>query len=85
MNENEIQKLLLTNRKMLEMNGVIKVNSFNETQIILSLSNTKLIIGGQSLKITEYNESSGIFKLTGVINNLKYDYKKQSILKRLFK
>lgn len=64
--------LKINKRKELEIDGVISVVAFSPSQITLSLSDTKLIIVGNDLKITEFSRASGKFSAVGNIISVKY-------------
>lgn len=85
MQENEIQKLTLDGQKRLSMSGVESVDAFSEQQLRLTLSGNKVLIGGDGIKITAYNKSTGSLQADGKFTSIKYDVKKSPLLKRLFK
>lgn len=85
MQNNEPNKLILEERKRLNMTGVESVDSFTDTIIKLTVGGSQAQIGGERLKILTYNKSTGDLKVDGFINEIKYNCKKQPILKRLFK
>ena len=84
-NQIENDKLTLDGRKKLNMTGVEMVNSFSETSLKLTVSGKMVLILGENIKIDSYNKSSGSFSATGIFNEIKYSYKKQPILKKIFK
>ncbi len=85
--ENALQNanLSLDNRKRLTLTGVSSVDGFSETFIKLSVGGDKLTVTGEGLKITAFNKASGNFSCDGLITELKYNVKKQPMLKRIFK
>ncbi len=80
-----IQKLTLENRRKLVMDGVDSVDAFSERELRLTLNGTKVLIGGEGLKITAYNKGTGSFCADGKICSIRYDEKKGPLLKRIFK
>lgn len=85
MQNNEQNKLILEERKRLNMTGVESVDSFSDTIIKLTVGGSQSQIGGERLKILTYNKSTGALTVDGFINEIKYNSKKQPLLKRLFK
>ncbi len=85
MQNNEPNKLILEERKRLNMTGVESVDSFSDTIIKLTVGGSQSQIGGERLKILTYNKSTGALTVDGFINEIKYNSKKQPLLKRLFK
>ncbi len=85
MQNNEPSKLILEERKRLNMTGVESVDSFSDTIIKLNVGGSQGQIGGERLKILTYNKSTGALTVDGFINEIKYNSKKQPLLKRLFK
>lgn len=85
MQNNEPNKLILEERKRLNMTGVESVDSFSDTTIKLTVGGSQSQIGGERLKILTYNKSTGALTVDGFINEIKYNTKKQPLLKRLFK
>lgn len=79
-------KLSIENRKVLQLSGVIKVNSATETSIDLLLENDSIIILGNDLHITKLDLGSSIIQIDGNINSLKFGKAtKDSLLKKVFK
>lgn len=85
MQENQGVKLLLEDRKKLTMSGVTSVDGFGEQYVKVSLSGSKLQILGEKLKVVSFNKSTGALIVEGLVNEIKYNYKKQPLLKRIFK
>ncbi len=59
-------------RKRIVLTGVEGVVSFSPQQIRLLLSDGKLSIAGEGLKIISFSETSGDFSATGKIEELRY-------------
>lgn len=81
----DIEKLVLEGRKKLLVSNVSSVDGFGEQFIKITINQTKVLISGENLKVVSYNQENGNFIAEGIINEIKYSYKKQPIIKRLFK
>ncbi|MBR1677398.1 MAG: YabP/YqfC family sporulation protein [Clostridia bacterium] len=86
MEQKTVESLALDDRKLLTVSGVEGVISFNESEIKLALlSNTKLTVSGEKLTIAAFDKASGLFKLTGKVNSLRYSDGVNVGIKRFFK
>lgn len=86
MQENkELDRLLIEGQNRLSMTGVSAVDGFSEQQIKLSVNGSKVLILGENIKITSFNKGTGNLTADGRFFSVKYDYKKQQLLKRFFK
>jgi len=87
MQQNVIESdcLTLENRKKLSMTCVEAVDGFSEQNIKLTVKGNKVSIFGENLKITAYNKNTGGLNAEGDFFEIKYNLKKQPIIKRLFK
>lgn len=81
----QIDKLILDARKRLTMTSVESVDGFSEQFLKLKAGGCKVLILGENIKITAYNKESGNLSADGIFNSIKFDVKKESILKRIFK
>lgn len=81
----ESDKLILENRKKLNMTNVSSVDSYSEQVLKLSVGGSKVIINGEKLKIEAYNKSSGNLIVDGTINEIRFSVNKPTLVKRLFK
>ena len=81
----ESDKLILENRKKLNMTNVSSVDSYSEQVLKLSVRDSKVIINGEKLKIEAYNKSSGNLIVDGTINEIRFNVNKPALVKRLFK
>lgn len=83
-------KCSTTNRKNIQLTGVLDVASFDEEEIVLLTSCGTLEIEGKELKVKNINVESGDALINGTINSLVYSDKKykkrdrQSIFARFF-
>ncbi len=69
--------LLLENREVLEMTGIIDVESFNEEEIYAICDYGELLIKGENLHIEVLDLNSGDMKISGKITALVYSEKSQ--------
>ncbi len=81
--KNNNSVLVLENQKSLKISGVSKVLYFSKEKIGLLIGEKSLEVGGQNLETKKFTD--GNIEIYGDISILKYDAKKQSFLKRLFK
>lgn len=65
--------LTIEQQKKITLTGVKSVTSFSPQQINLMLSEGKLIITGNNLKVTSFSKSSGTFSADGEIAGVKYN------------
>lgn len=80
-------RLVLDNRKTLELTGITKVISINENNAFVLVNGTKLNITGTDMSIERLDVAEGVLNLSGSFNEIKYSGKnvKTSFFKRLFK
>ena len=78
------ENLTLTNRKTLKLEGIIEINSSNETLLSIKLKDTTLTITGQNMHISRLDVNTGMLDIEGNIDCIKYG-KSGNIIKRLFK
>lgn len=69
--------LLLENREVLEMTGILDVDSFNEEEIYAVCDYGELLIKGEKLHIEVLDLNSGNMKIVGKITALVYSEKTQ--------
>lgn len=73
----ESQKLCLEDRKNLRLTGVSEVESFSESVIIARTCMGKVIVKGESLKISKLNVEEGELSVEGKINSIEYTKNKE--------
>jgi len=91
--ETPLYQLQLHNRKLLQVNGVTEVESFDEKQVIAVSKLGPLVVKGERLHITQLNLEEGQLVLEGAINSFEYAEDKQAkmrakgkgVMSRLFK
>ena len=81
----EVQKLLLEDQKHLSLTSVEAVDGFSEQCLKLTVSGCKVIIMGENIKISSFNQTSGTLTADGTVYEIKYARKSQPLLKRIFK
>jgi sporulation protein YabP len=84
------QEIKMLNRKLLEISGVIQVDSFDTLQFFLETECGFLKIKGQNLHIKNLSLDQGLVAIEGNINELAYvdansHGKSKSMLGKLFK
>lgn len=81
------QCIYLENKNYLKINGVESVITLTETDSSVVLNGEVLAIKGSNLKAEKLSVDTGELVITGNINSLKYETKKekQSFFKRIFK
>ena len=79
-------KLILTDRHFLSMNGVKKVNNVNETMVSLQLDNDSVSISGKELHINKLDLVSTEIELEGKVETIKFGKtEKGNLFKKVFK
>jgi sporulation protein YabP len=85
-----IHKLILTQRSSGIVTGVVDVQSFDETEILLTTCAGKLAIKGEKLHVRQLNLEKGEVEIEGRADSLQYMSKNvekggESLLKRMFR
>lgn len=80
-----MEKLTLDGRQHLTLTGVDTVDGFSEQSLKLTVMGSKVFINGENIKISAFNKATGNLIADGNFYEIKYNYKKQPIIKRLFK
>lgn len=84
-------QLLVTERKNLSLNGVKKIESFDNEEFLLETNLGYLIVKGEGLEIVKLDTYKGNVSIKGMINSLSYidqlekTKSKESVIGRLFK
>lgn len=84
------QEIKMLNRKLLEISGVINVESFDSEEFLLETECGFLNITGQNLHIKNLNLEQGLVAIEGLVNTLGYldsssQGKSKGLLGKLFK
>lgn len=77
--------LNLTDRKKMSLTGVVKVESSNAGEVVMTTALGRLIVTGSELKIDKFDVNDGNLTVAGNIDTIKYATAKQPLLKRIFK
>lgn len=77
----------LKNRRLLEMDGVKEVVSFNEMKVVLQTNQGVVDLKGKDLNIQKLNLDDGSIRIEGFILAIEYSDRvtKKGIMNRLFK
>ena len=81
------QSILLEDQSYLKICGIESVINLTETDVGVMIAGEVLVIKGTNLQAEKLSVETGELVLTGQINSLKYETKKekQSFIKRIFK
>jgi len=84
------QEMKMLNRKLLELSGVLSVESFDSEEFLLETECGFLTIKGQNLHIKNLNLEQGLVAIEGLVNQLAYldgnsQSKSKGLLGKLFK
>lgn len=84
------QEVKMLNRKILELSGVMNVESFDSEEFLLETELGFLMIKGQNLHIKNLSLEQGLVAIEGLINELAYvdanaQGKTKGLLGKLFK
>jgi len=84
------QEMKMLNRKLLEISGVLNVESFDSEEFLLETECGFLMIKGQNLHIKNLSLDQGLVAIEGTVNELAYvdgnsPEKSKGFLGKLFK
>ncbi|OGX68643.1 MAG: sporulation protein YabP [Paenibacillus sp. RIFOXYA1_FULL_44_5] len=90
MNKAKRQEIKMLNRKLLEISGVINVESFDSEEFLLETELGFLAVKGQNLHIKNLSLEQGLVAIEGTINQISYldansREKTKGLLGKLFK
>jgi len=69
--------ITLEDRRKLTVSGVDSVDSFSDDSIVLSISGSRLTIGGHKLKVTSFSQGNGNFSASGEISSVRFSASKK--------
>ncbi|MFD3261979.1 sporulation protein YabP [Paenibacillus lentus] len=72
LNKGKHQEIRLFQRKLLEITGVLNVESFDSEEFLLQTELGHLTIRGQNLHIKNLNLEQGLVSIEGLVNSLSY-------------
>lgn len=89
-NTNKRQEIKMLNRKLLEISGVLNVESFDSEEFLLETEMGYLMIKGQNLHIKNLSLEQGLVAIEGLVHELSYvdgntSEKSKGFLGKLFK
>ena len=90
-NISKAHKLMMLNRKSMEITGVEDVISFDTKEVLLETTMGILTIKGEDLKVNRLSIEKGELEIEGTVDSMEYfeissyKRKKESMLKRMFK
>ena len=90
-NISKAHKLMMLNRKSMEITGVEDVISFDTKEVLLETTMGILTIKGEDLKVNRLSIEKGELEIEGTVDRMDYSEissykrKKESMLKRMFK
>lgn len=84
------QEVKMLNRKLLELSGVMNVESFDNEEFLLETEMGYVMIKGSNLHIKNLNLEQGLVAIEGLVNELAYvdggsGGKSKGFLGKLFK
>lgn len=90
MNKVKRQEVKMLNRKLLEITGVLNVESFDSEQFLLETECGFLTINGENLHIKHLTLEQGRVAIEGLVHTMAYldasaHQKTKSLLSKLFK
>lgn len=82
-----MERIIIDDRKSIIINGATKVISTTQTQAIVEIEDTNLLVSGTNIEVTKLDLNNKEVEFAGIINSVKYLSKteKTPILKRIFK
>ena len=83
--EQRKQDLTLLDRRLLKVTGVAAVNEFDDKNVVLKLAEGSLLVQGAGMSVSKLNVDSGEVEISGLVSLIKYQDKKESLLKRMLK
>ena len=75
--ENQLHTLTVKNREGAQLQGVLEVIRFDETEVLLETICGRLSIDGEGLHLSEWNAERGSATLEGRVDAVTYFDKKQ--------
>ena len=85
MENNQVESIILEHQKKLNMTMVESVDAYSDQNLKLVVGGKKVTVLGEGIKIVSYNKASGVLVADGLFSEIKYQRKKQPIIKRIFK
>lgn len=70
--EDNKNKLILTDRKFIVLEGILLVESFDEQKIVLETNMGLLVLKGEGLNITHLDLTNGILNAEGFFSEMQF-------------
>ena len=82
-----MESLCIEDRKRLILTGATKIVSSTNTQAVVEVGDTNIVISGTNIEVTKLDLDNKTVTFSGNINSVKYTAKTEniSLLKRMFK
>lgn len=82
-----MERIIIDDRKSIIINGATKVISTTQTQAIVEIEDTNLLVSGTNIEVIKLDLNNKEVEFAGNINSVKYLSKteKTPLLKRIFK
>ena len=61
------------------------VNEFDDKNVILKLADGNLLVQGTGMTVSKLNVDSGEVEIEGLVSLIRYQNKKENLLKRILK
>ncbi|NLY54459.1 MAG: sporulation protein YabP [Firmicutes bacterium] len=71
-NEQYLHRVVVTNREHAQVEGVMRVDSFDDREIILETELGMMAIRGEELHIKELSLDEGHLRIEGIVKSLDY-------------
>ena len=84
-NNDKNEVLTVENRKKVTLSCVQTVDGFSDKVLKTTVNGKTLTINGKNIKITSFNETTGVLTAVGEFDEIKYQSAKVPLLKRVFK
>ena len=81
---NPYHKVVLNDRKSLELSGVKQIDSFDSNEFLLETSQGWCVVSGKELVLDKLDTDKGEVCIRGLINALQYLSNKQNTTKESF-
>lgn len=87
MEQKRFNNIILENRNKLSLSGVIEVTNFDDETIMLNTDLGTLVIKGENLKISSFENATGDLSANGNIIAMVYkqDNSKENFIKKVFR
>lgn len=81
----EGHNLTIEQCKRVTATAIESVDSFSDSQIVLSYAGGRIVVSGSGMKIVNFSKTGGGFAATGTITGARYVSKGGSLRQKLFR